>query len=141
MTCSHYNNYEYGELRVYRNDDGYPLLKFFRSTEQFDKPLMLEHDRILCIMRGPKDENELPVDYNTIGIVDIVGGRVLARLKVGCRLLMDQTVLPDGRIIAVGRGGCRGVIATPPRRFRALVKLKTAEKQCEKESRGMCSLL
>ena len=126
-----------GELRIYRNGEGYPLQKIVRSRELLSHPIFIGNDRILCLLRGELDEDYLPLVRDSLGVVDIESERVLARLKVACRSLLSYAVLGDVRLAMVGRIGSCGVIATPPRRVRKLI----AANRVQNSNRGMCSLM
>ncbi len=126
---------EFGELRLYRNGEGYPLLKILHAREQIIRPVILDDNRIVFILRDDVDENRRPVTRNSILVFDIESDRMLAALKVGCRYIYKYMVLTDGRIVAIGFGSCRGVIATFPRHVRKLIIPKCSSK------RRMCSLM
>ncbi len=143
VTCSRYSEstWEKSELRIYRNCEGYPLTKILRSSEGIFAPTLLEDGRVLCIVRGQMDEDDRPVVRNTLLVVDIENERMLAQLKVGCRTILRYEVLSDGRLVAIGSGGCRGVIATLPRELARLISPKTTDKQSKIRRRRMCTLM
>ena len=143
VTCSRYgpSDWEKSELRIYRNSEGYPLTKILRTQEGLLKPTLLDGNRILCILAGHRDENYRPLVRNTLVVVDFENELILARLKVGCRAIVWYEVLSDGRLVAVGHGGCRGIIATLPRELIRLIRLKKTKKVSESEKRRMCTLV
>ncbi len=126
---------ELGELRIYRNGDGYPLLKILHAHEEISRPLILDDNRIVFLLRDFVDENERPLTRNSILVFDIDGDCVRAALKVGCRYMYKFVVLTDGRIVVIGYGSCRGVIATFPRHVRKLIVPRCSSR------RRMCSLI
>ncbi len=126
---------ESGELRIYRNGDGYPLLKIMQAHRQIARPAFLDDNRIVFLRRDGVDENYRPHTRNSIQVFDIESDCALAELKVGCRYILAYTVLTDGRIVAIGLGSCRGVIATFPRHIRKLIAPKCSGR------RRMCSLM
>ncbi len=93
------------------------------------------------MLQGRIDEDGRPLIRNTLVVVDLENELMLAQLKVGCRSFVSYEVLPDGRLVAVGQGGCRGVIATLPRGFTRLISLKTTEKQSKVGRQRMCTLM
>ncbi len=125
----------FGELRMYRNGDGYPLLKILHGPEQIGRPVIVDDNRLVFLLRDFVDENERPVTRNSILVFDIESDCVLAALKVGCRFMYKYIVLTDGRIVAIGFGSCRGVIASFPRHIRKLIVPKCGGR------RRMCSLM
>ncbi len=130
-----------GELRIYRNGEGYPLVKILRFRCQIGLPSLLDGDRILYVQRGPVDGNSRPFVRNSLVILDIQSERVLGQINVACRFILDYTVLVDGRVVVVGATGCRGVIATLPHHLRELVVSKTVEKQMNLRRRRLCTLM
>ncbi len=143
VTCSHYGNYEWdrGELRIYGNKEGYPLVKILRAHLQIFQPILLDDARVLCIMRGAYDENGSPVVRNSLAVVDIENECVLAQLKVACRVIYCYHLLPDGRLVVSGTGGCRGIIATPPTQLRKLIVPTSARPQMKTRNPAMCVLI
>ncbi len=143
VTCSRYhqNDWENSELRIYRNSGAYPLAKIVRPCGRMFAPTLLNDGRVLCILRGYRDEDGRSVARNTLAVVDFENEHILAQLKVGCRTIVWYEVLSDGRLVVVGHGGCRGVIVTLPRRFARLISPKTIEKQFEIRRRRMCVLM
>ncbi len=142
VTCSRYgqSDWKNSELRIYRNGEGYPLTKILRTHEGLYVPKLLDGGRVLCILTGYEDENRQPAVRNTLVVVDFENERILAQLKVGCRSIVRYEVLSDGRLVVVGHGGCRGVIATLPRELARLISPKTTDKQ-SKIRRRMCTLM
>ncbi len=143
VTCSRYSQYlwEKSELRIYRNREGYPLMKILRTREGMYAPTLLEDGHVLCILRGRKDEFNRPLVRNTLVVVDFENELTLARLKLGCRGIVKYKVLADGRLVAIGHVGCRGVIATLPHDLARLISPMTTAKQSEAERQRMCTLM
>ncbi len=143
ITCSRYgqSRYEESELRIYCNSEGYPLMKILRIREGIFTPTLLDGGLVLCILTTHKDENGEPLVRDTLLIVDFENELVLARLKVGCRGIVRYDVLSDGRLVVIGHGGCRGVIATLPRDLARLISPNTTEKQSKIGRRRMCTLI
>ncbi len=143
VTCSRYgrSRWEKSELRIYRNSEGYPLTKILRSPEGMFSPTLLEGGRVLCILTSYKDEDGEPLVRDTLLAIDFENELMLARLKVGCRGIVRHKLLSDGRLIAIGHGGCRGVIATLPRDLTRLISPKTTEKLSKVRRRRMCTLM
>ncbi len=143
VTCSRYgqSSWENSELRIYRNGEGYPLVRILRTSEGMFAPTLLDGGRILCILRGYRDENSRSVVRDTLLVVDFENELMLAQLKVGCRGIVRYEVLSDGRVVVVGHGGCRGVIATLPRELARLISPTTTEKQSNMGRRKMCTLM
>ena len=123
VTCSRYSRmlFRKGEVRIYKNGDGYALLKILRHTHSVGNVKIVNHNHIVCQHFGPWTDNNEKIERDLIMVIDIERGCIVAQLKVGCRVIYDYTVLVDGRLVAVGSGGCRGVIATFPRRVRELI--------------------
>ncbi len=143
VTSSNYSStiWEKRELRIFRNSEGYPLTKILRAHEGLFAPTFLDGDRALCLLRGYIDDDGRPLVRNTFVVVDFENERMLAQLKVGCRSIGSYEVLSDGRLVATGGGGCRGVIATLPRELRRYIYPKKTEKQSNSRRRRMCTLM
>ncbi len=143
VTCSRYSQstWEKSELRVYRNSEGYPLAKILRAHKGMFAPTLLDGGRVLCVLRDTRDEDGRSIFRDTLLIVDFENELVLAQLKVGCRGIIRYNVLPDGRLVAIGRQGCPGVIATLPRELTRLINPKLTEKQSKTGRRRMCTLM
>ncbi len=143
VTSSNYSasTWEKRELRIFRNSDGYPLTKILRAHDGMFAPTFLNDSLVLCVLRGCVDEESRPLVRNTLVVVDFEKEVMLARLKVGCRTIARCKALADGRILAIGQGGCRGVIATLPRDLRRLINLKTTEKRSKSGRRRLCTLM
>ncbi len=143
VTCSRYgpSHWEKSELRIFRNSEGYSLTKILRTLDGLFIPTLLDGDRVLCILTGHKDENREPLVRDTLLVIDFENELMLARLKVGCRGIVMYEVLSDGRLVAIGHGGCRGVIAKLPRELTRLIGPKRTEKQSKTGNQGMCTLL
>ncbi len=143
VTSSEYDqsDWQKRELRIFRNSEGYPLAKILRAREAMVAPTFLDDGRVLCILRGHMDEDYDHLVRDTLVVVDFENERMLARLKVGCRTIAKYKVLSDGRLVAIGHGGCRGVITTLPRGLGRLISPKTSEKQSKIGRRRMCTLM
>ncbi len=143
VTCSRYGQcqWEMSELRIYRNGEGYPLTKILRTPEGMFAPTLLDGSRVLCIVRGYRDEDTPSLVRDTLAVVDFENELMLARLKIGCRGIVKYKVLSDGRVVAIGYSGCCGVIATLPRKLRRLLTPKATEKQSKIRRRRMCTLM
>ncbi len=143
VTCSRYSKctWEKSELRIYRNSEGYPVMKILQTPEGLFTPTLLDGGRVLCIRRGYRDENtQCPVRY-TLVVVDFENETMLAQLKVGCRGIVKNQVLSDGRLVAMGYGGCCGVIATLPRELARLICPKAMEDHSKLRRQRMCRLM
>ena len=126
VTCS-YSECDTGELRVFRNKNGYTLVKILLIQHWVHNPRILNNGSILLQLRNPMKSDPNCRDY--LCVVNFEHEKVLAQLKVGCRKIKDYEFLHDGRIIVVGLGGCAGVIAKLPRRIRNLITPKSAESE------------
>ncbi len=117
ITCSRYGRpfWANSELRIYRNSEGYPLVKILRTREGVCYLRLLDGGRVLCILAGRRDEDGRPLVRHTLAVIDFENELMLTRLKLGCRSIVWYEVLSDGRLLAIGNGGCHGVIATLPR--------------------------
>lgn len=138
VTCS-YSESDTGELRIYRNEGGYELLKILHLRTWVRKPKILSGGFILCRLFPSFHDGTVP--GNHLCVVDFHGERVLAKLKFGCRKVNDYEVLPDGRIIAVGLDGWFAVIATLPYRLRKLVASKRMNKDTNDRTQRNCLLM
>ncbi len=143
VTSSQYSlsSWEKREVRVYHNSEGYPLMKILRSRDGLFAPTLLDDGRVLCTLRSARDEHGRPLARNTLVVVDFENEVMLAQLKVGCRNIVRYKLLSDGRLVAIGQGGCRGVIATLPRKLKRLISVKTTGKGSKVERRRMCALM
>ncbi len=118
LTCSWvYDRTAPTELRLYKNDDEHQIIKIFRAP-CFGELRFLD-DRL-----GVYDDTNSGLVF-----LDIESEKILAKLKVGCRFLFDFTFLDDGRLVAVGQGAYRGIIATLPRFLRELVVPEPRKRQ------------
>lgn len=141
VTCSRYGRVELekGEVRIFKNGDEYPLLKILRHTHYMGHLKILDNKRIMCKRFAMRNVDGERVERELVVVIDIELECVVALLKSGCRYIAAREILADGRLVAVGAEGCRGVIATFSRRVRQLL--------CEKDVKGvserrmMCSLM
>ncbi len=143
VTSSQYGGsiWEKRELRIFRNSEGYPLTKILRTHDGMFAPALLDGGRVLCVLRGYRDENGSPLVRNTLAVIDFENERMLAQLKVGCRSIVWYEALSDGRLVVIGYDGCRGVIATLPRKLARLINPKTTGKQSRVGRRRLCTLM
>lgn len=137
VTCS-FSESDTGELRFYKNENAYELVKIVHIRNWVYKPIILNGGLILCRLYCRFMDN---FQRNYLYVVDFERERVIAHLKVGCRRISDYDVLLDGRIVAVGMEGCCGVIVKFPRRVRKLVKPRNAENEREGGPHRMCVLM
>ncbi len=123
VTCSMYGGQSRrnGELRVYRNEARYPLVKIIRDRLLLSNPTLLESGHLLVQSSAPSDESGYTFLPDTISILDIERQNILARLTFGCRYIFNYTILQESRIIVVGYGGACGIVATLPEHVRVLV--------------------
>ena len=138
VTCTRSES-ETQELRFFRNENEYALVKILHVHNQLSNPTVLNAELILFRFSPPIDEE--PDSRDHLCILDFERGVMLAQLKFGCRYINDYEVLPDGRIIAVGVKGCSGVIAKFPRRVRKLIAWKSAGNASGDTRRRMCVLV
>ena len=141
VTCSRYSRvpFKKGEMRIYKNSGGYELLKILRHTHFMGIVKLVDNKRVVCQHFGLRNDDNEKIERDLIMVIDIDRECVVAQLKIRCRIIHDYTILADGRLLAVGTGGCRGVIATFPHRVRELI--------CDKDTKRVlnrripCSLV
>ena len=141
VTSSRYGKsfWENGELRIYHNNDEFSLVRILRDREQIGRPIFVDDARILFRITG--DSHDFPIQRHSILIFCIETESILAQIKVGCRTIFGYSVLSDGRLVAVGTNGCRGVIATLPRQVRKLIKLDHSANKLKVQRRRMCTIM
>ncbi len=66
---------------------------------------------------------------------------IFGQLKVSCGEVWDHAFLADGRVVAVGIGACRGVIADLPEYLRTLVVPESGGKTICVRKRRFCTLM
>lgn len=137
VTCS-FTETDNGEIRIFKNEDGYQLMKILHMRNWVYKPKILNDGPILFRFFRPFDDESLHRHY--LCIVDFEHERYLAQLNVGVRKINDYDVLADGRIIVVGQI-CGGVVATLPRRPRKLVRPKILNNNANGRTNKMCVLM
>ena len=141
VTCSRYGRtiLKKGEVRIYKNSDGYQLLKILRHTHFMGSVKIVDNKRVICRRFAFRNHEFAMLESDFIMVIDIERECEVVLLKVGSRHMNARAILADGRLVVVGGGGCRAVIATFPRRVRELI--------CDKGIRGgperriLCSLM
>lgn len=142
VTSSRYGRYYWGngEIRIYNNTKNYSLFRILRDKEQIGHALIVNDSKIVFRLTNHRNGS---FQRHHILIFDIDSESVLAQVKVGCRIIFGYTVLSDGRLVAVGSTGCRGVIATLPRRVRKLITPNSTVRNAVnvERRRRLCTLM
>ncbi len=120
-------------IRIFANCEAFPLVKMFR-TGLIESPKFLDSGLLTYWSL---------VGINQYGMVffEIESECILGQLKVSPVDVCDHAFLADGRVVAVGTGGCRGIIADLPEYLRTLVVPESPGKTKRARRRRFCTLM